>query len=846
MFKLSWKGVMANKVRLMLTAVAIVLGVAFVSGSYVFTDSLKAAFDVLFTQEGQENDLVVRAKTEFDFSFELGTVPEELLPEIEQIPGVERAVPLIQSIAQLVSPDGKPLGGNGPPTLGFSWVEGAEEVSALELREGRAPAAPDEVVIDRFTADANGFGLGDEIDVILYTGVERFRISGIVSFGDADNLLGATIAAFEMETAQRIFDLEGRFNQISVIVAEGTEVAAVRASIEGIVPDGVEVITGDVEIEEGREAVDQGVGFFNTALLVFAGIAIFVGAFIIQNTYRIIVAQRTRELAMLRAVGATGRQVTRMVIVEAVIVALIASAIGIGAGILLALLLKTIFGALGFGFPEGPLTINPRTIVIGMTVGLVVTVGSALLPARKASKVAPIAALREVESTYFKSLRLRALAGSGVLLLGLLMVLAGLFTEVSNALAITGIGAAVVFLGVSVLAPLFARVFGRYAGAPLPPLLGVTGRLAQENAIRKPRRMASTASALMIGVALVTVIATLAASLKGGIQDALAEEVVADFQVETTSFGDPTATGVTPEVTERLRALPEVGVVSSFRIGAWRDPGTLEEDLLIGVDADLDQVTRLKIESGSFDDLRPGTVLLFADYAADRGLAVGDPFPIEFPDGVKDEPEVAAIFAAELFGTNVMIPMEVYEERYTNRFARMAMLNVADGLDPVEARPEIEAVVAEYPNLEMNDADEYVAKVSGQIDTILNILTALLAMAVLIALLGIANTLALSIMERRREIGLLRAVGMVRPQVRRMIRWEAVLIAVFGASIGIVVGIGLGVAVVAAIGQGLSLTLPWADLLTYLLAAILGGIVASILPARRGARLDVLEAIAYE
>jgi len=229
MLKLSWKGVMANKVRLMLTAIAIVLGVSFVSGSYVFTDSLKSAFDVLFTQEGQQNDLVVRAKTEFDFSFELGTVPEELLPEIEQLPGVERAVPLIQSIAQLVSPDGKPLGGNGPPTLGFSWVEGAEDVSALELREGRGPEAPDEVVIDRFTADDNGFAVGDEIDAILYTGVERFRISGIVSFGDADNLLGATIAAFPMETAQRIFDLEGRYNQISVIVAEGTDVASVKA-----------------------------------------------------------------------------------------------------------------------------------------------------------------------------------------------------------------------------------------------------------------------------------------------------------------------------------------------------------------------------------------------------------------------------------------------------------------------------------------------------------------------------------------------------------------------------------------------------------------------------------------
>ncbi len=847
MLKLSWKGVMANKVRLMLTAIAIVLGVAFVAGSYVFTDSLKAAFDVLFEQEGQLNDLVVRADQDFDLSFDVGRIPESLLDDLEALEGVEQAVPFIQSYAQLIDKDGEPIGGNGPPALGFSWIEGTEDVSALNLRSGRPPLADGEILIDAYTADAYGFSVGEPIDVILLTGTETFEVTGIVSFGDADNLLGATIAAFELETAQRVFDMEGELSQISIMAAEGVDVAGLQAEIARLLPEGTEVISGDVEIEEGKEQVDEGVGFFNTALLVFALIAVFVGGFIIQNTYRIIVSQRTRELAMLRAVGATGRQVTVMVFLEAFIVGVIGSAIGIGVGILLAQVLKSIFGAIGFGFPEGPLTIEPRTIVIAMAVGVLITVGSAILPARKASGVAPIAAMREVGSTYFKSLRLRMWAGLGVVAAGAVMLFIGLFGEVGSALLIAGIGAGVVFLGVAVLSPLIARRFGMVFGAPLPRLFGVTGRLAQENAVRKPRRTAATASALMIGVALVSVIATLAASVKSTLQDAVGSEVIADFQIEASGFGDPTSTGVSPRLAQELRALPEVAEVSGYRIGVYRDPETLEEAFLIGVDEHLDEMVRMELSAGDFDELGPGRTVLDEDLAADEGLAVGDVFTVEYPNGVVADLEVVALYGNSLFqGTSVMISKEDFEANHNARLETMLMLNVADEFDPVAARPAIEVVVADYPNVEMSNAEEYVDKVAGQIDLVLNILTALLAMAILIALLGIANTMALSIMERRREIGLLRAVGMTRRQTRRMIRWEAVLIGVFGAALGLVVGVVLGVVMVMAIGEGLQLTLPWADLAVYLVAAALGGVLASVLPARRGARMDVLEAIAYE
>ncbi|MDX1689460.1 MAG: FtsX-like permease family protein [Acidimicrobiia bacterium] len=899
MLKLSWKGVLAHKGRLALTALAIVLGVAFVSGAYVFTDSLKAAFDTLFRQE-LEVDLVVRAETEFDFALEVGSIPETLLDDVEGVAGVASAVPFVQGYAQLIGPDGEPIGGNGPPTFGFSWVEGAEEVSPLELRFGRPPSGPGEIVVDAFSAEANGFSVGDRVQVIVVNGTDTFEIVGVVGFGDADNLLGATITAFDLETAQEVLGFPDAVTQISIVVDEEADRDTVAAAIEAILPEGAEVITGETEIAEGQEQVDEGVGFFNNVLLAFALTAVFVGGFIILNTFRIIVGQRTRELAMLRAVGATGGQVTRMVVVESLIVGLAASLLGIATGIGLAVTLEALFGALGFGFPDGPLTVRARTIVVAMLVGVGFTVVFAALPAFKASRVPPVAAMRDVAGSGPKSLRGRIIGGLVVLTVGAVLLLVGLFGGSSNALALTGAGAAITFIGVSIVAPLFARAFTRLVGrdrswgimevsyglmipalgaavvagvlfwaGPVGPIAAAlvfvagaafnlreawrdratfraVGRITRENAMRQPRRMASTASALTIGVALVSLIAILAASAKAGITEAIGNEVLADFQVEASGFGDPTQTGTSPDLLADLRELPEVGAASTFRLSLWRDPETLDEDFLIGVDEFLDRMVRLEMQGGSFDALGDRTVLLFSDFAEDRGLSPGDPFRMEFPTGQVEDFEVAGIYGAELFGTDVMISMSTFEEFYTTRLGRMIMIEVAAGLEPVEARPAIEAVVDRYPNVQLNDQEEYVERIGGQVDAILNVITGLLAMAIVIALLGITNTMALSIMERKREIGLLRAVGMTRRQVRRMIRWEALLIAGFGAVIGVVVGIGFGVAVVEAIGSGLVLRIPVTSLVVYVVAAAVGGVVASILPGRRGASMNVLDAIAYE
>ncbi len=855
MLRLSWKSALGHKGRLVLMMTAIILGVAFIAGSYVFTDSMKDAFDMLFEQQ-TGTDIAVRA--EVAFGTDIGRVPAVVLRIVEDVPGVAEASPVIQGWAQPLDKEGNPIGGSGPPNLAFAYTQGTGELSVITLREGRFPDRQGEVAIDVFTAREHGFALGDPINVLVQGGAQRFTVVGTVGFGTADNLLGATVTFFYLGEAQRVLGFVGEYSQVAVVVEPGADPVQVQAAITAVLPPGTEAILAETANQEGKDQVSQAVGFFNTILLAFAGIGIFVGAFLIQNTYRIVVAQRTRELGMLRAVGATGGQVTRLVLLEALMVGLVASALGVGFGVLLAAGLRALFGALGIDFPQGALTVLPRTVIVSMMVGTVVTVASAILPARKASRIPPVAALREQESTYFKSLRLRAIVGAGIVAVGTALLLIGLYSGLGNALLITGIGAAVVFVGVSVVAALFARAFGKAVGAPLPRLFGVAGRLARENAIRKPRRTAATASALMIGVALVTVIATLVSSFKASVEGTVRDEVLAQFEVQPRSiFGDPTVAGLSPDLAQRLRAIPEVVVAAAYRLGQWRDPATPTVpgeqamfqpgvEYLLAVDPDMDQVVDLEVTQGDFADLDTGAVMLGKKYAAEKGFSLGDQFPVEFPDGTVADLRVVALYGADLFQTNVVISMRAFTEHYNIDFDQMVLVGLADGADPAAVRPALEAVVADYANAELNDTEQYIAKVGGQLDTVLNMMTGMLAMAIVIALLGIANTLALSIMERRREIGLLRAVGMTRRQVRRMIRWEAVLIAVFGAVIGTLVGVGLGVAVVAAIGSGIVLALPWANVAIYLVLAALGGVVASIVPGWRGSRLDVLDSIAYE
>jgi putative ABC transport system permease protein len=841
--KLALRGVLAHKVRLGLTAFAIVLGVAFVSGTFMFTDSIRKSFTSIFESVNEGVDLYVRGSTAF--GFQRGLISEDVADDIAALDGVDFALPSVEGIAQLVDRDGGPIGGSGPPTLGFSFLADEEGLTPLAIRDGRWPTGDAEIVIDSFSADDNGFGIGDDIDVILPVGVEAFTVVGVASFAGADNLLGATLSVFEFRTAQRVFDAQGLISTISVRISDGADGEAVRAAIDEVLPDGAEVITAQSQTDEILAEVDEGLGFINTILLVIAGVGVFVGAFLIQNTFRIIVSQRTRELALLRAIGATGRQVTRLVGVEALIVGVVASAVGIGVGALLATGIKAAFAGFGFGIPATGTVIAARTVIVGFAVGVGVTLAAALIPARRAAKVPPVAALQDIQPSS-RSLRRRILAGASVAGFGALAVLIGLFASIDNALTVVGLGSAILFVGVSMLAPLVARGFARVAGAPLPRAFGVVGRLAQENAMRRPRRTAATASALMIGVSLVTLIAVFSSSAKEGVAEVFHTDFDTDFQVQVAGFSDPRQVGLPPALTERLRQVPELGAVARIRTGEFRFAGETAELFVAAADGDLHLVANLDSEGGDASQFGPGTALVSLGSAREQGLSVGSVVAIEFPDGAVVDLVVASIFDNPGLGYSLVVDLATFEQHSPFRLDQIVMIQAASGVDLGDARDAIAAVTADYPNAELTTSEEFIRSVEEQIDGVLNLLSVLLGFAVVIALMGIINTLALSVIERKRELGLLRAVGMRRRQVRRMVRWEAILIATFGASLGLVVGVVLGIAVVQAIGQGLKLAVPVGTLVAYVLVAAIGGTLAAIIPARRAARLDILDAIAYE
>ncbi|MBT8202516.1 MAG: FtsX-like permease family protein [Acidimicrobiia bacterium] len=844
MLKLAWKGVLAHKLRLGLTAIAIVLGVAFVSGTLVFTDTLDRAFSSLFDEINATVDLYVRGETEF--SNEVVPIPAEILDDVKEVPGIGNAAGTVQGFAQFIDAAGDPVGGQAP-TFGFSWVPGAEDLSVLTIKEGRPPAASDEVMVDAGTAAMNDFTIGQEVDVILVTGTERFEIVGFAGFGEEDNILGATIAIFDEPTAFRVFDSPGEYASISAVGDGSVALETLVDRVNDILPDGFEAVTAETQGEDDQAEFQEAIGFLNTALLVFAGIAVLVGGFIIYNTFSIIIAQRMKEMALLRAVGATNRQVTRMVVVEAVLVGLVASAIGVVAGVGLTWLIRSGFDAAGVGFPQGPLTIRPNTVIVGMIVGLAVTLFSAVIPARQAARIPPVAAISEATVGGPRSLRVRAIAASVLTIIGALVLFLGLFVAGSNVLQLVGLGAVIVFFGIAGLSPLIARRTARIIGAPLPAMYGVTGTLARENSVRRPRRTAATASALMIGVAVVSVVAILASSIKQSITEQITQNFgTVDFQIQSSAFADPSLVGVSPAVSEELATLPEVAVVSPMRFGLWKNEDDSERQLISVDPATLESVFVAEVQAGRVADLATGGVMLQADTAEDLEVGIGDTVTMQFPLTGTEQVPVVATFTGEGLSA-YLIGNESFSERFSQKLDFMVFVNLADGVAQDQGRAAVEAVLEPYPNVELSNQAEFIENQKAQIDILLTVINALLLLAILIALLGIANTLALSIFERKRELGLLRAVGMTRRQVRRMIRWEAVITALYGALLGLVLGIALGWAVVSALSdEGLSFGFPYQLLITYVIAAAIGGVVASVWPSFRGARTNVLEAISYE
>ncbi len=849
MFKVAWSSLKANKLRLLLTSFAIVLGVAFVAGSFVFTDTISARFDSLFADISAGVDVYVEPEQpEFgnDFGQVQVSMPEEVFDAVVAVDGVAKADKSVAGIAQLVDNNGEVIGGFGPPTLGFSWSDDPD-LSPLRIspENGHPPEAAGEIVLDIGTATTNEFALGDTISLLIDGPVQQFTLVGLANFGTEDNLAGATLAIFEFEEAQRIFGLEGRISQISIAADPDVSPEELVSRISAVVADDLVVSTAAEATETNTADIKEALGFLTTALLVFAMVAIFVGSFVIYNTFQIIVAQRTRELALLRAIGATARQVTRMVVLEAFIVSIVSSVIGVVGGVVLAILLAAGLDAAGIGLPEGPLTVLPRTIIVGMLVGVIVTVLASLFPAIRASRIPPIAAMRaDLVKTPRRSLQRRTVAGVVVTGLGAMGVAIGLFTSIDNALAILGFGALLVFLGVSILAPIAARPFASFIGWPIRKVYQVAGDLAVQNTQRQPRRTASTASALMIGVALVVFVAILGASLKSSVTAAVEESFPADLAASSATI----TIGVSPQYSEDLRQVPEIDGVTTLngtqiRVGdsifsaTAIEPDTAQGVLNIkGVDAQ--ELAALSASNGAL-------VYSKDDAPSD---SVGTIITIELPNGATGDAEIVGTFDDSTSFGEYVITRERFFTGIEPRSDMMVLANAADGVALEDARTAAEAAAEPFPNVRVQTQSELVAEFVTGVNLLLGLFTVLLALAIIIAILGITNTLALSIIERTREIGLLRAVGMSRRQLRRMIRWESVIIAVFGAILGMITGVVLGWAVVQALkdeGVG-TFAIPTTQLIVLVLVAGIAGIVAAIYPAFKASRLDILTAISYE
>jgi len=844
MLRATIKSLLARKLRLLLSAMAVVLGVSFVAGAFVLTDSLGRTFDDLFATVSKNVAVEVRGTVQSDLGDEQGgpggdntrrNVPASTLDRIRQVDGVAEAQPSIFGQAVVIGTSGKAVRNNGAPNIGGNWAD-STLLTQQRIVEGHPPRGPDEVVIDPAYAERTGHHVGDTATVLTPTGQQRVHIAGIVRYEDGKSSLGGeTYVLFTTETAQKVLDTPGAYTDIQVAARDGVSQTELRNRIATVLPSGAEAITGKQFGDEQASDVKQGIGFFNKFLLVFAGVALFVGAFIIFNTFSILITQRTRELALMRALGASRGQVNRSVLLESVVVGLVASAVGLLAGIGVALGLKAAFNAIGAELPPGPTLVLPRTVIAAFAVGIVVTVVAALIPARRAAKVAPVAAMRDAE-TPDRPLKRQTIWGAAVLVVGAVGMTFGL---TGNGLTLLGLGTALAFVGIALLSPLVSRPVSRAVGSLFTRR--IPGRLGRENAMRNRRRTASTAAALMIGLALVSAVGVLGASLKGSIRTVVDQALGADFVLNAQT------SGISEQTLAAVRQEPGVGQVDGLRGDAVKVNGNRTGALAISPSA-ITQTVSLQQKQGSVTDLRPDGVLVSDKVLTDKGWHVGDKLSFAFRDGSTSGFTVLGTYKANQLVGDYVLDQSAASHFFGSKLYFAALVKVAPGADRGQVRQTLDAAIRPYPNVELQDRSEFVGQATKQIDAAVAILSALLALSVLIAVLGIINTLALSVLERTRELGLLRAVGMSRRQVKRMVRVESVVISVFGGLLGLVVGAVFGVALQQAlVNQGVTeLRFPFVQLIAYLLVAAVAGVVAAWLPARRASRLNVLNAIAAE
>ncbi len=851
MTRFALKGLLSRKLRTALTAFAIVLGVAMVSGTYVLTDSIDKAFDSIFTESRAGSSVVISGKSAFDISDDSGVtkplLDESLLAEVREVSGVGAAEGSVDGEAQIIGDDGKAIVYGGAPNLGFSIADGDSVFNPLTLQQGKWPG-DGEVAIDEATADKENFAIGRVVGIQGDGPVERLRISGFFRFGSVSTIGGATLAGFDLPTAQRIFDKQGKLDEIAVAAAQGVPEAELVKNLEQILPASAEVQLASEQAKEDAEGTNEFISFLQGFLLAFAGIALFVGSFVIANSLSITIAQRTREFATIRTLGGSRRQVLGSIVVEALVVGTVASIIGLVCGLALAKGLFKLFDAVGFTLPNQGLLLETRTIIVSLLVGILVTLLASLRPAIRATRVPPIAAVREgatlPESRFA---RFRTVGSLGLTALGFAALAYGLFGSdlgTTQILLWMGIGALLIFIGVALFSSRLVRPLAAVLGTPAARIGGAAGRLAQDNARRNPQRTASTAAALMIGLALVTLVATLAAGITSTFRGAVNDIFTSDYAITAQNNYSP----IPNDAAEAAAKVPGVEAVASTRTGEARIFGDVE--FVTAVDEDADKVLTLEWTEGSqqtLSTLGEDGAFVDDDYAKDHNLRVGSPITVQVPSGKKLQLKVKGIFDPPAGGSpfgHVTFSSTTFDKEYVSPKNLYTFVQMRGGVDAANTQA-LESALKEFPNAKAQTRDEFVDNQISGLNNILNILYVLLALSVIVSIFGIVNTLVLTVFERTRELGMLRAIGMTRRQTRRMIRHESVITALIGGVLGIILGIVLGALLIARV-EFIEFSLPTGQIIIFAIATIVVGILAAIFPARRAAKLDPLKALQYE
>ena len=835
--------ILARKGRLFLTSLAIILGTAFLSGTFIFSDTLNKTFDQLFSDVYRDVDAYVRSSNFVEVQFggeQRARIPVSELDTVRAVPGVVDAVGSISAFARIVDKDGLPLGSNnGPPN--FGGIVSQHFSGLWNVDSGRLPIGPTEMMMDRGSAKKGKFTIGDTVRVNAQSGSREFTLVGIAAFGNVSSPGGATFALFDQPTASEFLLAPGYVDAFLVQGDGSITDVELAARISAALPPSakLETLTGAEITKEEQDLIGKALGFLSTFLTAFSLIALGIGCFVIYNVFSITAAQRLRENALLRAIGASRRQITRALLTEALVVGLLGSVLGFFAGIGLSRGLSALLGAVGIDIPSTGLSIELRAVMITIFMGVIVTALSAILPARRAGKVPPLAALRDTAFETTGSNKKRFAIGLAILALGALALTAA---GTGANTAFLGLGVLFVFAGVLIVGPGVARPIALWIGRPIQKLRGVTGAMARQNAARNPKRTARTAAPVLIGVALVTAFTAFAASAKSEIRDTIGSQFRGDYAVSAPNNGFG---GLSPTLVDELGNMPQVAQASGLGFATIKING--KGQFVQVIDPQTAQgLFELEMVQNKQESLTPNGILVSESSAKSKGWVIGTKIDIVMVDGTAKKLAIQGTFRPRGFIGSYVIDRDVFNGTNNSFFDTVIYLKLKDGVSASDAHDALAAVTTERGLGELQSRNEFIDSQSGQVNLILGLIYGLLALSVVIAIVGIVITLLLSVFERQREIGLLRAVGMTRSQVRTTVRWESVITSMFGAVVGVLLGILMGIVLMAVLADNgvAAFQLPLRSTVVILVLSFVIGVIASIYPAHRATKIEIMQAIA--